>query len=185
MLIWIIDEIEKSIENECYIAALALALTIPDICGKAEFPHEKSTSARYIRWYNEYVGKYEKPANPEGQDMPYESGEIVYNLRNSLLHQGNPSIEPKKVKEESCKVDRFKLSISTPFDGGYSMVAYGLGCEITERVLEINIVNLCHKLCATAKGYYNENNEKFDFFDYEINDKRLPDEDTYLFGGNK
>ena len=35
-----IDEIEKSLENECYIAALALALTLPDICGKAEYPSE-------------------------------------------------------------------------------------------------------------------------------------------------
>lgn len=184
MLNRIIHEIDQSISNECYFAALALALTIPDICGKAEYP-DKSTTARYIQWYNKYVGKYEKPESLDAQDMPYMSGEIVFNLRNSLLHQGNPNIEAKKVKEKSCRVDRFKLSISAPFDGGYGMVAYGLGHEVAERVLEINIVNLCHKLCATARGYYSENEEKFDFFDYEINDKRLKDEGTIIIGGNK
>ena len=47
----ILGEIKKSIDNECFIAALALALTLPDICGKAEYPDD-SIAGRYIRWYN-------------------------------------------------------------------------------------------------------------------------------------
>ena len=35
MLLKIIDEIKKSIDNECFIAALTLALTKPDIRGRA------------------------------------------------------------------------------------------------------------------------------------------------------
>lgn len=38
----ITDEMKKCVENECYIAALALALTLPDTCGKAEYPLEKA-----------------------------------------------------------------------------------------------------------------------------------------------
>lgn len=38
MLMRIIDEMKRSIDNECFIAALMLALSIPDICGKAEYP---------------------------------------------------------------------------------------------------------------------------------------------------
>ena len=83
----IVSEIKTCLENDCYIAALALALTLPDVCGKAEYPNEGNTK-RYIKWYNEYVGKYEKPSDPYGSDMPYSSGEVIYNLRNSLLHQG-------------------------------------------------------------------------------------------------
>jgi len=45
----IISEIKKSIDNECFIAALALALTLPDICGKAEYPNEGNTK-RYIEF---------------------------------------------------------------------------------------------------------------------------------------
>ena len=106
MLIKIVDEVKKSIDNECFMAALALVLTIPDICGKAEYP-DAGISERYIKWYNMYVGKYEKPSDPYGEDMPYSSGEIIYNLRNSFLHQGTPNIDVTKVKEERCKVDKF------------------------------------------------------------------------------
>ena len=171
MLCRIIDEIIKSIENECFIAALALALTIPDICGKAEYP-SANIAERYIKWYNKYIGDYEKCPDPYGTDMPYTSGELVYNLRNSLLHQGTPNVDASKVKEERCRIDKLVLTISRAYDRGTSMVSYGKGCTITERMLEVNIVNLCSKLCATAKGYYAENKNKFDFFQYELKDIR-------------
>ena len=116
MLIQIIDEIKKSIDNECYIAALMLALSIPDVCGKAEYPYASITK-RYIQWYNTYVGKYEKPLSPYGDDMPYASGELIYNLRNSLFHQGTPNIDVEKVKEERCRVDEFRLTINDVSDG--------------------------------------------------------------------
>ena len=35
ILIRLIDDINRALENEAYFAALALALTLPDICGKA------------------------------------------------------------------------------------------------------------------------------------------------------
>lgn len=49
-----IDEAEMCLENEWFIAALTLALTLPDICGKAEYPDETVT-ARYIQWFNTYA----------------------------------------------------------------------------------------------------------------------------------
>ena len=50
-----IDEIEVCLEQELYMSALMLALTIPDICGKAEYPHAKYIVARYTGWYNQYM----------------------------------------------------------------------------------------------------------------------------------
>ena len=180
MLNRIIDEIEKSIKNEYFIAALALALTIPDICGKAEFPNEKSINSRYIRWYNEYIGQYEKSIYSEYAEMPYVSGEVVYNLRNALLHQGTPNVDKSKIREERCKVDHFVLTISASHDGGSSGVnAYGLNPdgnepELVVRYMTVNIVNLCDKLTRVARKYYEENQDKFDFFDYELKDIRKP-----------
>ena len=176
MLKRIISECQKCIDNECFIAALELALTIPDICGRAEYPRENNTT-RYIRWYNTYIAPYEKPSAPYGTDMPYSSGELIYNLRNSLIHQGTPNIDASRIKEERCKVDEFVLTIGNPYDGGTSKVSYGKGMTITERMLEINIVNLCKKLCATASGYYDENKDKFNFFQYRLQDvRRIEDE---------
>ncbi len=42
MILRIIDEIEKALNHDLYFAALNLALTLPDICGKAEYPSLRS-----------------------------------------------------------------------------------------------------------------------------------------------
>lgn len=178
MLNQIIDEIERSIENECFIAALSLALTIPDICGKAEFPNEGNTK-RYIHWYNTFIGQYEKPRSDYCADMPYTSGEIVYNLRNSMLHQGTPSVNSSKIKEDICKVDKFVLVISSVYDSGYSRVSYRSDTNESFRELNISLLDLCKKICDAAKKYYSENERRFDFFEYELLDKRTSNNKIY------
>ena len=96
-----VNDIRHSLENKCYFSALSLALTLPDICGMAEFP-DKSVTGRYIEWYDKYLGVY----MAQGKDIlggnnSWLSGEVVYNLRNTYLHQGNPGIVSDKVKEEA------------------------------------------------------------------------------------
>lgn len=167
----ILNEIKQSIDNECFIAALTLALTLPDICGKAEYPND-SIAGRYIKWYNTYVGQYERPSDPYGSDMPYTSGELIYNLRNSVLHQGTPNVDAKKIKEERCKVDKFILTISDVGDAGLSRVSYGKEYSVTERMLEVNIINLCSRLSVAAKNYYAHNQSKFSFIQFELVDNR-------------
>ena len=56
-------------------------MSIPDICGKAEYPDIEKTAVRYIKGYDNYVGKYEKPSNTDGGDMHYSSGDIIHKLR--------------------------------------------------------------------------------------------------------
>lgn len=97
----------KALDNDCFFSALSLALTLPDICGKAKYPTD-GNKKRYIAWYDEYVGAYEQCPGEEGE-MPYLSGEVVYQLRCSFLHQGNPNIDKGKINEECCKIDKFVL----------------------------------------------------------------------------
>lgn len=186
----IIKEIDSSLVNENFLAALALALTLPDICGKAEFPNEGNGS-RYIKWFDNYVGKYEKPdmldeknpSNVVNEAMPYMSGEIVYSLRNCFLHQGTPNIQKEKIREPRCQVTRFTLTIASAINGGSSSVANNCFMDSERRTLEINIVNLCCKLCLTAKSYFEDNKEKFDFFQYDLQDRRNGETDL-LWGMN-
>lgn len=182
MIYRIIKEIESSLTNDNFLAALGLALTLPDICGKAEYPNEGRTSVRYKDWYNEYVGKYERPpdiysnddpSRVANDDMPYMSGEIVYSLRNCFLHQGTPSIDKDKIHEPRCQVTHFTLTIASAMNGGSSSVSHNCFMDAERRTLEINIVNLCCKLCLVAKSYYNDNKERFDFFQYDLQDKRI------------
>lgn len=183
MVYQIIKEIESSLKNENYMAALALALTLPDICGKAEFPNEKSVGARYKKWFDDNVGEYEKPPQSNTgkptafNDMPYMSGEIVYQLRNCFLHQGTPSIEKGNIREPRCQVTRFTLIIANATNGGSSGVSKDGFIDSERRTLEINIINLCCKLCLIAKAYYEDNKGKFDFFEYDLQDRRYGETD--------
>lgn len=174
MILKLIEDIKKSLENECYMAALALALTLPDICGKAEYP-TMGNRQRYIGWYDEHIGKYEKPPSPISDNMAYESGEVVYSLRCNLLHQGNPNIEASRIDEDRCKVDRFVLTVDNPLISGTSAVFSTVNNIVLFREMEVNIPCLCKKLCSTAKSYYENNKEKFNFFNYKLVDRRSPD----------
>ena len=44
-----IQEARKCLDNGLYEAALALALTLPDICGQVEYPAIKKVGERYTK----------------------------------------------------------------------------------------------------------------------------------------
>jgi len=170
MMLQLIDDVNKALDAECYYSALALALTFPDICGKAEYPKETNTN-RYKNWYNEHIGKYEQCPCEQCRNtpMPYLSGEVVYNLRNSLLHQGTPNIDVDKIKNSNNKIDHFELVLESkkPFEI-YSDASciYNSGVK----TYRVNVRRLCLILCRSARGYYEANPDKFDFFSCSIID---------------
>jgi len=171
MLLRLIDDVNKALDAECYFSALSLVLTFPDICGKAEYPQEKSTAKRYKDWYDEHIGKYEQCPCEHCQNtpMPYLSGEVVYSLRNSLLHQGTPNIDPLKIKNNNNKIDRFEIVIESKktFDiyGDASGIING-----SVRTYRVNVRRLCLIFCSTVTVYYEENKDKFNFFNFSIID---------------
>lgn len=184
----IIEEIQKSLKQENYLAALTMALTLPDICGKAAEP-SLGTGARYKKWYKDNVVLHEKTSDPHeadmpycGADMPYLSEEVIYQLRNSMLHQGNPNVDAKSIREEQCKIDEFILFVDEPYDSGLSVVSYEKELngkklnekklKITNRKLEVNLVLTCNWICNAAKEYYERNTKRFDFFNYTFENRK-------------
>ena len=169
----IIKDIETSLENGAYLGALALALTLPDICGKAKYP-SLNVGERYKKWYNEHVDAILKPFSQAGEDMPYLSEDIIYSLRCSFLHQGTPNINTSEVTEDRCKVDKFILVIDDEdeVDQSLSHVAYGKNMEIVNRELTVDIRTLCYYLKTAAKDYYEANKSLFNFFIYTLVDER-------------
>lgn len=169
LLIEITSEVEKCLQTGCYFAALMVALTLPDICGKAEFPDIPRVKRRYIGWYDEYVGKYENSNEPgcsnDGK-MHYLSGEVVYSLRNAMLHQGTPNIDTDEIKEDCCKIDEFVLVIDNAMAVNIKSVTHD--DDAVYRTYEVNIVEFCSKLVRVAMAYYKDNQENFNFFKYRI-----------------
>jgi len=168
-----VSEIRKALSHELHLSALALALTLPDTCGKAEYPDEKHTGVRYKKWCNQYVIT-DRSESPYDCDMPYLSDEIIYSLRNSLLHQSTPNVVQSSIHESRCKVDKFELVTHDENDanGDLSMVAYGKDMQIVHRELKVHISHLCYILCAAAEKYNRDNKEKFGFIQDSLVDER-------------
>lgn len=167
MIDTLVDEIKCCIANKCYMTALMTALTLPDICGKAKYPNEK-TGSRYKMWYEEYVGKYDAEEEYQKLGIPYLSSKIIYSLRNALIYQGNPNID-----NENFNINNFNLVKSNAnFD--ISSNVQNLINETTGDIstlsveLKINIKKLCMKICKATQLYYSNNKEKFDFIKYNI-----------------
>ena len=189
MLLQLIEDVERAIEHECYFAALALALTLPDICGKAEYPTE-GNGARYTKWCRQFVCIEHPRDNPYSGDMPYLNDDILFNLRCAFLHQGTPNPNENnspKYKEKRCKVDHFMLKITDPDtpDGALSMVSYGEGMKITHREITVGVQDICYCLCIAAKEYYKVNTEKFTFFNFDLEDFRRESNPFYCLQEGK
>ena len=173
MINLLVNEINEALSHNLYFAALSLTLTLPDICGRAEYP-SYGVTARYISWYNEYIGQYEICPCDDCKEtqMPYLSGEVVYNLRNSILHQGTPNIDSTKIKETSNQLDEFTLIIEKKnefdiYSDASSVITTNRGKD-THRTYRVSIRRLCLIITRCAKNYYNKNRDKFDFINYKI-----------------
>ena len=169
MILKLIEEINKCLDNNCYLVALSSALTLPDICGKAEYPNMKP-SERYIKWYDEEIGQYENTPTGLQRGIPHESGLIVYSLRNSLLHDGNPNIN-----EKTCDIQEFELLVEGKDTASSYVGSAGIERRYVDeeevcviRSLCINIRQLCFKLCIVAEHYYKNNKEKFGFINSKL-----------------
>lgn len=166
----LVKEVYAGLRNRCYISALTTALTLPDICGKAKYPTKKTTY-RYKQWLNDYVCSKQ----PFGLQADTDT---IYNLRCSLLHDGNPSIDKQK-----CKIKKFALivrenSAHVPLESSYFEKKTD-GSKVCE-CYNININFLCEKICEAALAYYQSNRELFNFFDYRI--INTDDETAKTFG---
>ena len=174
-----VDDIYNALSNKLYFSALALSLALPDICGKAEYPDETSSSKRYIEWYDKYLGEYMS----NGDNSPSLSGEVVYNLWNSFLHTGSPNIDNKKVKNQTNKLDRFILSLADDKEFQSVTLCVSTGC-VTIRIMMVNVSFLCKTICDFSLLYYENNPDKFRFDFYIDTQDRQPPTEKELCQGD-
>ena len=82
-----IEAIEEAIKYKCYLPALSLALTIPDICGQIEYP------------------EFKRAKNPSFTEY------MCYKLRCAFLHSGNSDIEDFGKKEDDEFIYRYYFNL--------------------------------------------------------------------------
>lgn len=97
----LLSEIDECLEHKLYMSALALALTIPDICGHILYPASKINKFHYILWYEEFLGHYElhpdsAPNVFDDHDFFIKYGKFIYNY---YFIAGNKGFQNKGLSE--------------------------------------------------------------------------------------
>lgn len=169
----IIKEINVCLNNNCYLTALNTALTLPDICGKAEYPQIKSNKMRYTNWYNTHIAQYEK--SNKHPEMFYLTGEMVWSLRNNTLHEGTFVFNGNKIGFEDYELVIQNPNRSVLFGGSVveetkftHATTPSTPATFIKKFASISMLNLIFQICACAKAYYQTNAEKFTFLQNKI-----------------
>ncbi len=171
----LIKEINLCLDNGCVISALTSALILPDICAKAMYPDlsgRKHNKERYVKWYEENIGQYERSLFESGH-FPYLSGELAYSLRCSLLHEGNPNIDNNKfgIVYFELIYNQVQGACMTAYSSEAQIVKDSNGNDVEiNKMISVNVRDVCNKICTLAKACYEKNKDKFDFFNYNLVD---------------
>lgn len=152
----IANAIEDAIEKRCFLPALALALVIPDICAKYDYPeiyNQKGGNGKaYAKWYDKNIGNYDID---HLTGIGFLDGRSCWKLRCEFLHSG--SIDLDDFMSVNDKHITFKLTSSQYSDlkwtiGGCSGVKYSE--DKKNQDIELDIVNLCGKILAVLRHSY-------------------------------
>ena len=157
-----IEEVELNIEDGRWQSALALALTLPDICGGIAFPEivkryrdgravldrkqrpTRDVGNQYIRWFDTYAAPFFKVS---AQDIsPYICGERCWQLRCEYLHQ-NKGFANTEDNTSIC----FHLGVNC----GTSVCQLDrIGSDNSLTDIRIDIEQFCRRMCQAARAYY-------------------------------
>jgi len=162
----VISEVRCCLEYKLYLAALALALMIPDMCGASENSGTQVKSYdRYVTWFEKWVApEYMKfiEANEEDEicfekKSPYFfTGDACYALRCSFLHEGSSDVKRKGANKGGPEVADYQLRLVLGgSDGyGYSECRYGDLKVNRTYTATVNVAGLCENICCGAEQFY-------------------------------
>jgi hypothetical protein len=100
----LIHATRAAVKDRNWYAALALALALPDICGRLQTP-KSGVGARYRAWWERYaMPRYMGPKVGTDDMVPWLSGADAYALRCAFLHEGSDDITGQRAREALARV---------------------------------------------------------------------------------
>ncbi len=166
----IIQEIENDLKNNCYLSAFTLALMIPSQCGEIENP-TLNHKDQYIKWLDDYIC-YKSPKEEDKPQMPYLSGALCYELKESISNFLNFNVN-KNQREFTLDNISLRFSKNTLSGGGASITQ-----NSKNSLLTIDMSDFCKKIVYVANNFYLKNQElflKFPKLNIENYDKKIDD----------
>lgn len=155
--------VREALSKECWLPALTLALTIPDIGGQVEYPEFVNKEGRllvgkqYREWFNNHVAHFFADETGFDEDCkpmnPYFTGDMCYQLRCSVLHSGQDVVD----FEFGEKVDGFdyeyEFEIRLHACDNYGEWWFDSNAEdnpVRHVHVRIDLEKLCNSLCDAA-----------------------------------
>lgn len=131
-----INAVRQSIATENWYAALGMALTLPDICGRLTDP-EIPSGKRYAAWWEEYVQeRYTVP------DHVFLSGRDAYALRCAYLHEGRDDVAEQRAREA---LSSFVFVAPRP--------GWNVHCNQRDDILQLQVNIFCGDVCDGATAW--------------------------------
>jgi len=148
-----IYSVQHSLTAENWVAAITVALTLPDICARIDGSYDGGSQARYAAWFEKYVATL--PTTTGLPVCPYRdfmSGNDCYALRCAFLHEGDVEIDPVRHKRahEYINVFPFRVSDINPW-------SIGMACESIQRtILELDPRFFGNDICRAVSAWMDE-----------------------------
>lgn len=93
------NAVRAAVEAENWYAALSMALSLPDVCGRLEQP-TLGSKERYVSWCQRWLEpKYTSRLGPERTLHVFLCGEDCYALRCSYHHEGGGNILEQRARK--------------------------------------------------------------------------------------
>ncbi len=169
-----LEAIKKAYSDGNYMAALALSLTIPDICGQVEFPEinyktfgKGYVGERYKKWFDlhlkQYYGEEEimhtDLAALDNKTKRVFNADICYALRCAVLHSGNDDVA-RANSAYNFMIYATNIDIEVPI----SITGLSLSSHSTEeyrQVIVLDLYQFCNWISIEAEKSYNQNKNAF------------------------
>lgn len=92
-----LESIKLSLETKNYFGAIAMALTLPDICASVEYEGEGQNSVKYSKWFNKYLADtFTQIFHDQDLSVVIFGAQECYAARCSFLHQGTHVIKGQR-----------------------------------------------------------------------------------------
>ncbi len=132
------ESVRLALSARNWYAALAVALTLPDICAAAEDPGTGKSRQRYTAWW----GRCMEPRYTASNGDIWLTALDAYLLRCSYLHSGTDELEGKgRVLE--------RVQFREPYGNG------SLHMQRVDNVLVLEVDRFCLEVCEGVEGWLN------------------------------
>lgn len=134
----VLEDIERALQAQLWYMALAVTLSIPDICSLLQRDEQTDgwpKEEKYVRWFDTFMGpKY-----------GFFSGQDCYRVRGGVLHKG-------RFGHPKAKYDRVLFGVP----GGRrirELLSENNG-GIMETALHLDLVTFCQEMIDCARSWY-------------------------------